>query len=165
MTPWQLVAEDLELELVVVPIAPFERSTEEGLSALDVALAEGARLVAVSAVQFQTGLHLPLAALAERAHRQGAELFVDGIQALGAVPLDVRAAGIDYLSAGGHKWLMGLEGAGILYIHKRAMQQLKLGLAGWTAHVDGFRFLMEGAGHLRPDRPIMRSPASQSKGP
>ncbi len=164
VTPWQLVARDLGLNLVFVPIESFERGTDEGLAALDAALAPGARLVAVSAVQFQTGLRMPLSQIAERAHRQGAELFVDAIQALGAVPVDVRAAGIDYLSCGGHKFLMGLEGAGILYIRKAAMQALKLGLAGWTAHVDGFRFLMEGAGHLRTDRDIVRHPSFVEQG-
>lgn len=164
VTPWQLAARDLELELAFVPIAAFERSTEEGLAALDTALARGARLVAVSAVQFQSGLRMPLAQIAEWAHRQGAELFVDAIQALGAVPIDVAESGIDYLSAGGHKFMMGLEGAGILYIRERALQQLSLGLAGWTAHVDGFRFLIEGAGHLRTDRPLMRHPSFLEQG-
>jgi len=164
VTPWQLVARDLELELVFVPIEPFARSTEEGLTALDDALASGARLVAVSAVQFQSGLRMPVAEIAERAHRHGAELFVDAIQALGAVPLNVVESGIDYLSAGGHKFLMGLEGAGVLYIRKQAMEALKLGLAGWTAHVDGFRFLMEGEGHLRTDRAILRQPSFVEQG-
>ncbi len=164
VTPWQRVAEDLGLTLRFVPIEAFERSNDEGLAALDLALADGARLVAVSAVQFQTGLRMPLAQIAERAHRQGAELFVDAIQGLGAVPIDVNTSGIDYLSAGGHKFLMGLEGAGILYIRKHAMQTLKLGLAGWTSHVDGFRFLMEGAGHLRTDRAIMRHPSFVEQG-
>lgn len=164
VTPWQLVARDLGLTVDFVPIAPFERSLDEGLAALDAALAPGARLVAVSAVQFQTGLRMPLSQIAERAHRQGAELFVDAIQGLGAVPIDVERDGIDYLSAGGHKFLMGLEGAGLLYIRRRAMQHLKLGLAGWTSHVDGFRFLMEGAGHLRTDRPILRKPSFIEQG-
>jgi len=164
VTPWQLAAQDLSLELVFVPISAFERSTEEGLAALDVALAGGARLVAVSAVQFQSGLRMPLTEIAERAHRQGAELFVDAIQALGAVPIDVDQSGVDYLSAGGHKFMMGLEGAGILYVRRQAMQNLKLGLAGWTAHVDGFRFLIEGAGHLRTDRPLVRHPSFLEQG-
>jgi len=164
VTPWQQVAAELGLELAFVPIETFERSTQDGLAALDLALARGARLVAVSAVQFQTGLRMPLAEIAERAHRQGAELFVDAIQALGAVPLDVQSAHIDYLSAGGHKFLMGLEGAGILYIREAALQKLRLGLAGWTAHVDGFRFLIEGAGHLRTDRPILRHPSFLEQG-
>lgn len=164
VTPWQQVAEEQGLTLVWVPIETFQRSTEEGLSALDQALSGGARLVAVSAVQFQTGLRMPLAEMAKRAHSQGAELFVDAIQGLGAVPIDVQSAHIDYLSAGGHKFLMGLEGAGVLYIRESAMQTLRLGLAGWTAHVDGFRFLMEGAGHLRTDRPLMRHPSFLEQG-
>ncbi len=112
------------------------------------------RLVAVSAVQFQTGLHMPLQALASLAHAHDAELFVDGIQAVGALPLDVAALGIDYLSCGGHKWLMGLEGCGFLYVAPHRVKALIPRIAGWLSHVDPLGFLFEGPGQLRYDRPV-----------
>jgi selenocysteine lyase/cysteine desulfurase len=156
VTPWQLVAQDEQLELSFVSLDGFSRSVDEGLLDLERELRCGARLVAVSAVQFQTGLRMPLAEMAALCHRFGAELFVDAIQALGAVPIDVGASEIDYLVAGGHKFLMGLEGAGVLYVRPRALGELSLGLSGWTAHERGFDFLIEGAGHLRYDRPLKR---------
>src|SRR5262245_1296445 len=98
-------------------IAPYASSFERGLEALEGELLRGAvRLVAVSAVQFQSGLRMPLQAMSRMCHVHGAELFVDGVQACGVVPVDVRAEGIDYLACGSHKWLMGLEGAGFLYV-------------------------------------------------
>ena len=152
VTPWQQAAELFGLELVWVPLAPFYESVEAGLAATERALAGGARLVAVSAVEFQTGLRMPVEALGGLAHRHGAELFVDAIQGLGVVPLDV--AEVDYVACGGHKWLMGLEGAGFLYVDPAAAARMVPRLAGWLGHEDALSFLFQGAGHLRYDRPL-----------
>lgn len=154
VTPWQRAAALFRLELSLLPLETFERSDEEGLAALAAELARGARLVAVSAVQFQTGLAMPLAAMAELAHRHGAEICVDAVQALGAMPLDVGALGIDYLAAGGHKWLMGPLGAGVLWARPERAAALRPHLAGWLSHEHAVRFLTDGPGHLRYDRPI-----------
>ncbi|HEY6881325.1 MAG TPA: aminotransferase class V-fold PLP-dependent enzyme [Polyangiales bacterium] len=164
VTPWQCVARERDLELVMLPLAPFLRSADEGLDLVARELARGARLVAVSAVQFQTGLRMPLAELSALCHRHGAELFVDAIQAVGAVPLDVHALDVDYLAAGAHKFLMGIEGAGVLYVHPRCMQQLSLGLAGWTGHEDAFAFLRGEPDLLRYDRPLVRSASFVEQG-
>jgi cysteine desulfurase / selenocysteine lyase len=81
---------------------------------------------------------------------------VDAVQACGAVPLDAAALGIDYLACGSHKWMMGLEGAGFLYIHPHRVVALRPSIAGWLSHEEGLRFLFEGPGHLRHDRPIKK---------
>ena len=159
VTPWQRAAADFDLQVDSVSLGAFERSHEEGLAALDVALERGVRLVAVSAVQFQSGLRMPLAALAERCHRAGAELFVDAIQALGVVPVDVAAGtakAIDYLATGGHKWLGGLEGAGFVYVAPERIDALRSSMAGWLSHEGALDFLLAGPGHLRYDRPFRR---------
>jgi selenocysteine lyase/cysteine desulfurase len=156
VTPWQRAAELFDLEVAFVALAAFEASDEAGLAALEAALAPGARLVAVSAVQFRSGLAMPLRAMAELCRDRGAELFVDAIQALGAVPLDAIALEVDYVACGAHKWLMGLEGAGFLYVRRERVAELRPALAGWLSHVDPVSFLTEGAGYLRYDRPIRR---------
>ena len=156
VTPWQAVAQERALGLLRVPLAPFFRSTAEGLMHVEQALRQGVRLVAVSAVQFQSGLRMPLRELSTLCHAYGAELFVDAIQGLGALPLDVAALELDYLVAGGHKFLMGLEGVGVLYVRRAAMQRLSLGLAGWTGHEDAFSFLQGEPGLLRHDRAVLR---------
>ncbi len=156
VTPWQGAAELFGLEIAFVALDAFQRSADEGLASLEAELRRGARLVAVSAVQFRSGLAMPLAAISELCRRHGAEVCVDAIQALGATPLDAAALGIDYLGAGGHKWLMGAEGAGFVYIRPDRVTSLRTALAGWLSHVDAVSFLTEGPGHLRYDRPIRR---------
>lgn len=159
VTPWQRAADLFGLEISWIPLARFEASAGEGLAALAGELARGARLVAVSAVQFRTGLRMPLAEMAARCAERGAELCVDAIQAVGAVPFDAAALGLDYVAGGAHKWLMGLEGAGYVYVHPRRAAALQPHLAGWLSHQDAVKFLTDGAGHLRYDRPIRREPS------
>src|SRR6185369_9998242 len=110
-------------------------------------LLRGARLVAISAVEFQSGLRTPFAELAALCHAHGAELSVDAVQACGAVPIDVGAMGIDYLACGSHKWMMGLPGAGFLYAAPGRVEALRPHVAGWLSHEDGLDFLFRGPGH------------------
>ena len=150
VTPWQRAAQTFGLEIVLLDADAFR--TEEGLAQLERELSRGVRLVAVSAVQFQTGLAMPLDAIVQRAHAAGAEVFVDAIQAVGVLPIDVGALDVDYLGCGSHKWLMGAEGAAFLYV--RPGLPLVPRVAGWLSHEEPVRFLFEGRGHLRYDRPI-----------
>lgn len=154
VTPWQRAAALYDLELRWLDVADFFGPQGTGLTRLEEVLRQGARLVAVSAVQFQSGLRMPLAEISALCHAHGAELFVDAIQGCGVVPLLVEAMGIDYLSCGSHKWLMGLEGVGFLYVRPPLAAALRPVVAGWLSHEQGTQFLFGGAGHLRYDRPI-----------
>jgi selenocysteine lyase/cysteine desulfurase len=154
VTPWQRAAELFGLEVVLLPLADFLESDARGLERVEDELCRGARLVAVSAVEFSSGLRMPLAELAALCHARGAELFVDGVQACGAVPIDVGALGVDYLACGGHKWMMAVEGTGFLYVRPDRVRALRKGVAGWLSHEDGVGFLFEGPGRLRYDRPV-----------
>ena len=153
VTPWQQAAREFQLELVWLSLDPFHRSIEEGLVELDRALRQGVRLVAVSAVQYKTGLRMPLAEMAALCHEHDAEIFVDAIQALGATPLDV-SWGIDYLSSGSHKHMMGAEGTGLLYVANRCAASLTPRLAGWLGHEDPAAFLIGDEPQLRYDNPL-----------
>jgi selenocysteine lyase/cysteine desulfurase len=92
----------------------------------------GARLLAISFVQFLTGYRAPLAAIGEICHRNRCIFVVDAIQGLGAFPIDVRACHIDALAADGHKWLLGPEGCGILYIRRELQDRIEPVEFGWT---------------------------------
>ena len=112
VTPFQNAARLFGLRVRFLPKPDPHAPEESFLKALEAALRERVRLVALSAVCFQTGLSMPLERVAALCHEYEAELAVDAIQALGVVPLSVRKLGIDYLAGGAHKWLTGVEGAG-----------------------------------------------------
>lgn len=155
--PWQRAAELFGLELAFVDTSRAIADTEGVLEQVETVLRGGARLVAVSAVQFQTGLRMPLAGLGRLCARYGAELCVDAIQACGVIPLNVEQLGIDYLVTGGHKWLLGPEGVGFVYARAERARALVPRTSGWLSHEDGTSFLFAGKGHLRYDRPIKQS--------
>lgn len=154
VTPWQRAAELFQLELVFSRAEDFRSSL--GLERLQDELKRGARLVALSSVQFQTGLRLPVAEVGELCRTHGAELCVDAIQACGVVPVDVEAEHIDYLSCGGHKWLLGVEGAGFCFVRDECARALRPYTAGWLSHEDPVGFLIQGEGLLRYDKPLRR---------
>lgn len=153
VTPWQQAAEEFGLELRWLSLDAFHESVAGGLAELERVLERGVRLVAVSAVQYKTGLRMPLAEMAALCHKYDAEIFVDAIQALGATPVDV-SWGIDYLSSGSHKHLMGPEGSGFLYVAERCAATLTPRLAGWLGHQDPAAFLMGDEPKLRYDNPL-----------
>jgi cysteine desulfurase / selenocysteine lyase len=96
------------------------------------AAAKGARLLAISFVQYLTGHRVDVQAIGEICHRHGVIYFVDAIQGLGVFPLDARACHIDALAADGHKWLLGPEGCAILYISRELQEQVEPVEFGWT---------------------------------
>lgn len=156
VTPWQQAAALFGLEVVFHSARDFLQDESAAMQRLADELRRGVRLVAVSAVQFQSGLQMPLTEMSALCHEHGAEIFVDAMQAVGVVPFDVRELGLDYAAVGSHKWLMGVEGAGFLFIAPERIDALRPAIAAWLSHEDCASFLFEGEGHLRYDRPIRR---------
>ena len=98
------------------------------------------RLVSVSWVGYATGFRHDLEAIATIAHDRDALLLVDAIQALGVFPLDVGSTSIDFLAADGHKWLLGPEGAGLMFIRRSSLNYLRpLGI-GWNSVIHAHDF-------------------------
>ena len=95
------------------------------------------RIVSVSWVGFASGWRIDVPAVAEMCHRRGCLLFLDAIQGLGVFPLDVHSAGVDFLAADGHKWLLGPEGAGVLYIKREHLDLLRPLHCGWNSVLAG----------------------------
>ncbi len=96
------------------------------------AACRGARLLAISFVQFLTGYRAPLETIGEICRRNNCIFLVDAIQGLGAFPIDVEACHIDALAADGHKWLLGPEGCGILYVRQALQDRIEPVEFGWT---------------------------------
>jgi selenocysteine lyase/cysteine desulfurase len=106
-------------------------SCKDPLDRIDEAC-RGARLLSISFVQYLSGYRAPLEAIGEICHRRGCIYMVDAIQGLGAFPLDVRACHIQALAADGHKWLLGPEGCGILYVEQSLQDHVQPVEFGWT---------------------------------
>jgi cysteine desulfurase/selenocysteine lyase len=157
VTPWQVAAREHGLEVLFHSTTAFEADPDAALARVEDELRRGVALVAVSAVQFQSGLRMPIPELRRLTHAHGAELFVDAIQGAGVVPLDL--GDVDYVACGGHKWLGGPVGTGFVAARPDRWAALEPRLAGWLSHVDGVKFLFEGPGHLRYDRPFRQGPA------
>ncbi len=127
------------------------------MQALEQELRAVIRLVALSYMQFQTGFRMPVSAIGQLAHDFDAYVLVDAIQAVGVVDVDVSQLPIDFLACGSHKWLMGLEGVGFIYVEPDALAALTLRWVGWRSHQDALAFLSEGPGLLRYDRPLLKT--------
>jgi len=156
VTPWQLAAAAGGARVTLLPaVDPLRAgSLPAYLEGVRARLKAGARYVAVSEVQFRTGLRMPIAELGRLCLEHDAHLLVDAIQGVGAVPVDPVGAQVSALAGGGHKWLLGTEGSGYLYVAPRLMAELRPKAAGWLAHQDGDWFLFKGPDHLRHDRPL-----------
>jgi cysteine desulfurase / selenocysteine lyase len=92
----------------------------------------GARLLAISFVNYLSGYRVDLEAIGKLCHAHHCFFFLDAIQGLGAWPLDVEKCHIDALAADGHKWLLGPEGNGILYVRREWQDRIEPVEFGWT---------------------------------
>lgn len=111
---------------------------------------QGAKLLSVSFVQYLSGLRLDMNLIGQICRSHNCFFLVDAIQGLGAFPLDVEAAHIDALAADGHKWMLGPEGCGILYVRKERQDSIYPREFGWT-NVAGYNDYASRDMALRPD--------------
>lgn len=116
------------------------RSAVHAESALLEAIDERTRVLAVSAVQWSDGFRLDLQSLGIGCKARGVLFFVDAIQQLGAVRIDVDACHISFLAADAHKWLLGPEGMAVFYSSRDARPLLHLRQLGWHMFDQPFSF-------------------------
>ena len=96
-----------KVKLLDPPITPEEVAA---------AMTPKTRLVALSHVDWTTGEELPLREICAVAREHGALTLIDGAQGAGNVPVDAGALGADMYAFTGHKWVLGPEGMGALYV-------------------------------------------------
>lgn len=107
------------------------RNTHHSETALLEAVDHNTRILTVSAVQWDDGLKLDLALLGNTCRKRGVLFFVDAIQQLGALPIDVEECQVDFLAADAHKWLLAPEGIAVFYSRDEARDGLQLLQQGW----------------------------------
>jgi cysteine desulfurase len=88
------------------------------------AITDDTVLVSIMAVQNEIGIIQPISEIGELCHESGVLLHTDAAQALGKIPLDVKAMNIDLMSITGHK-AYGPMGCGALYITKKPRVKIK----------------------------------------
>jgi len=88
------------------------------------------RLIFISHITCTTGQVLPVKEIAQLARARKVWLAVDGAQAVGHMPLDVKDLGADFYMASGHKWLLGPKRTGILYVREDLLDTLHPSVIG-----------------------------------
>ena len=111
------------------------------LEAIAACVDDRTRVVAVAHVAFPTGLRLDLKPIADLAHAHGAYLAVDAVQSAGVVPLDVHAAGVDFLACSGFKWMMSPSGTGAFFCREDVMRRYNPGYVSWFSVQNPFNFV------------------------
>ena len=124
------------VEVVFIP----QRNGKIYLEDIEKRIDERTKLLSVSFVEFLNGFRNDLEAIGLLCKKYGTLFSVDGIQGVGALPLDVKAAHIDFLSNGGHKWLMGPEGCGFIYLTPDLQKTMIPVFAGWLSVKDSWNF-------------------------
>jgi cysteine desulfurase / selenocysteine lyase len=98
---------------------------------LEAACDEHTRLLAISSVQFGSGLTLDLRRLGHFCRQNGILFCIDAIQSIGALGMDVQSIEADFVVADGHKWMLGPEGLALFYCRADQREQLRLRQFGW----------------------------------
>lgn len=92
---------------------------------------DATKVIAISSVEFSTGFRHDLKRIGDFCRERRIFFFVDGIQSVGAMDLDVKQCSISALSAGANKWLLGPQGAAILFVDKEWLPKVEPTEVGW----------------------------------
>ena len=140
--PWHEACRRVGAELVSVP----EVTSDDGHTLVredDLIAAcdhPKTKLLAVSHVQWGTGQRMDAKRLGTFCRGRGILFSLDAIQSMGVVPIDVEAMKVDFLQAGGHKWMLGTMGAGVLYVRQGLLDTLRPATVGWGSVVEPFKW-------------------------
>jgi L-cysteine/cystine lyase len=135
----------VDVEFVDVGDGGDDRVT---MAAFAAALERPARAILASHVLWTTGAVLPIRRLGELAASAGTVMIADGAQAAGAIPVSVEELAVDAYAVAGHKWLLGPEGMGALWVRRGLADSLT------PAHASFLSYEV-----FDPERPVLRAGA------
>ena len=110
------------------------------LAAYEPIITDRTAIVSACHGYFLNGFVQDLRALAELVHAHGALLYADAYQTAGAMPIDVKSLGVDFLASGSLKFLMGIPGIAFLYVRPGLVETLRPTVTGWMGRVQPFTF-------------------------
>jgi len=113
---WTNLARRRGVVVDAIPISPEDQDPQAIVKRFARAILPDTRVISVSHVISATGHRMPVSEIAALARSRGVLCVVDGAQAVGQIPVDVKAIGCHAYAAAGHKWLMGPKGTGMLYL-------------------------------------------------
>lgn len=119
--PWMAASRARGFTLQIVPARDGLLDEEALLTAIE---GKGVRLLALSWVGFATGFVADLDRMGAACRARGVTLVVDGMQGVGALPLDVQRSPIDVLACGGQKWLLSPWGSGFTYVRPEILETI-----------------------------------------
>lgn len=132
--PW-LALQRHGVEVRMIPRRPTGAFTWDDVAEQ---LDERTRLVSLSSIHFGTGAPLDVDGIGRQLQSRGILFCVDAIQSLGAMPTSARH--VDFLTADAHKWLLGPQGIGVLYVRRALLDRLYPVLTGWKSVQDSKDF-------------------------
>lgn len=97
-------------------------------------------LVTACSGYYMNGFIQDVGAIVQRSHSAGALVFTDAYQVLGAMPVDVKESGVDFLASGCLKYLMGVPGIAFLYVKRELVDTLHPTTTGWFGRENPFAF-------------------------
>ena len=109
------------------------------LERFDEAIDDETALVAVAYICYRNGSRADIESIVRLAHERGALVLVDAYQAAGAIPIDVKRLGVDFLAAGTVKYLLASSGLGFLYCRADLVERILPTQTGWFADEDIFQ--------------------------
>jgi selenocysteine lyase/cysteine desulfurase len=134
----RVVWEALSARGVTLRLADINHA-ESPEEALFACVDERTRLIAISSVQYASGLRADLEKVGAFCRQRQILFCVDAIQSIGALQFDVEKIAADFVMADGHKWMLGPEGLALFYCRREWREQLQLTQYGWhmtDAYVD-----------------------------
>ncbi|MFX0013367.1 MAG: aminotransferase class V-fold PLP-dependent enzyme [Promethearchaeota archaeon] len=127
--PMFRIAENKNIIVKLVKAIDWCISIDELLNEID----ETTKVVFLTHVEFLTGQQYDLKVITDHAHEHGSLVIIDGIQAAGSVPIDIRNSEVDVYITGSYKWLLAPFGTAIAYISKDLYDRLTPAFVGWRS--------------------------------
>jgi selenocysteine lyase/cysteine desulfurase len=147
---WELLAKRKSIPLHHIKVPVPADNPDQIVKAFESAIKPETHIISFPHIISENGTILPVRRLCKIAREHGIISIIDGAQAIGHIPVDVKAIGCDAYYSSPHKWLMAPAGNGILYVKEDLIDDVWTTLASsqWNNHEDnGYRLGQRGTGN------------------